>query len=537
MIKHTKAIRNLIQNADKGILAAQFQLHENYSKGKYVEQNDKYSRKYLKLLENSILDTKLCVNSLQLTNFRRFQDLNITFDKKITVIIGDNGSGKTSIVDSLAKLFSWFNNNLEKGGVVGKPIISTDINVNSIDYSEINCKFSLNNINLFDVSLSKTIDGYPDKKTSEVDEVKRLASIYRKTSKNKGTIIPLLAFYSVERSNFTLNMTIPEKMSIDGIKNRYAALKNALEGSGKLEDFSKLYIELVNLAEGEESKEVKNLREQIVNLQKTIEEVYHGTVPPKEDPFLEKLNNKKEELEELRLLKHSSKLQNHLNFVNKAIETIVPDVKNLTIDRSLGKPRILVDNLGNTVNIAQLSQGQKMLVALAGDLARRLVTLNPDLDEPLNGHGIVVIDEIELHLHPRWQQEILIGLQKTFPNLQFIVSTHSPQVLSTVDKNCIRQICIDHSGNPIINTPTFQTKGVTSADIMARIMGTNSVPENIEEAAWLDDFYNYLQADNKSAVDSTLIKIRKHFGDKHPVVVDCESRIRISEMRARLGKG
>lgn len=154
--------------------------------------------------------------------------------------------------------------------------------------------------------------------------------------------------------------------------------------------------------------------------------------------FLAKLNAMKEQLVCTLESMPSASHQRHLALVNHAIETLVPDVKNLEIDRSSGKARLLVENFGNKVNITQLSQGQKMLVALAGDLARRLTTLNPESDEPLKCHGVVIIDEVELHLHPRWQQEILIGLQRTFPNLQFIVTTHSPQVLSTVDNECIR---------------------------------------------------------------------------------------------------
>ncbi len=287
--------------------------------------------------------------------------------------------------------------------------------------------------------------------------------------------------------------------------------------------------------EEEDSKEVKELKEQIKTLQSTIDDVYQGKQPKDDDPFVARLNLIKTQLAEKLSSKMPSKHQRHLNFVNEAIETLVPDVKNLEVDRSLGKPRILLENFGNKVNIAQLSQGQKMLVALTGDLARRLVTLNPDAEKPLHGHGIVVIDEIELHLHPKWQQEIIIGLQNTFPGLQFIVTTHSPQVLSTVDHKCIRQICLDKNGSPTVNIPVFQTKGVTSASILARIMGTNSVPEKLEEAIWLSDFSKYLQENNEAMRQSTFAKIKEHFGEKHPVVVDCESQVRIYNMKTRLG--
>ncbi|MGU5737063.1 retron Ec78 anti-phage system effector ATPase PtuA [Aeromonas caviae] len=530
----SRTIRSLVENADKGNLLSQFELHENYLKGKYVERNEDQAKEYFSLLEKSLINKKVKLSSLFFINFRRFKELNITFDEKLTVIIGDNGAGKTSFADAISYILSWFNNNLERENVNGNFIKSNDVDVNATDYSELVYDFKLDKVNKFQASLALAVPGFSGSKSNDVSDLKKCASIYRNTSKNASISLPLFAYYSVERSNAESKTSVTENSAGDEVVNRFSAIKDAVKG--KLDDFSKLYIELVNLAEGEDSKEIKDLKEQIITLQRTIDDVYEGAQPKDNDPFTAKLNAKKERLAVLLESKGSIKYQRHLSLVNKAIETLVPDVKNLQVDRSSGKPRILVENFGNKVNIAQLSQGQKMLVSLSGDLARRLVTLNPDSEKPLEGHGIVVIDEIELHLHPKWQQEIIIGLQETFKNLQFIVTTHSPQVLSTVDKNCIRHITFDKYGDPIIEIPTFQTKGVTSASILARIMGTNSVPEKLIEASWLTDFSIHLKSNNEKLRESTFAKIKKHFGENHPVVVDCESQIRIHSMKARLTK-
>lgn len=534
----SRTVKHLIQSANKGNFESSFQLYRNYSEGRNVEQrNETLACKYFTEVETALIEKKLILSSLHLTDFRRFRALDISFDERVTVIIGDNGAGKTSIAEAIAKVFTWFNNNLEKSDVNGRPVVQTDINVNSNEYSEVTSKFQFDKKNTVEATIGVLSPGYVGNSPTNVVAIKQVANMYKVMAKNSSVIIPLLAYYSVERSDFTLSPTITEKASGDGVSNRFSDIKTALEGSGKLEDFSKLYIELVNLAEGVNTSEVKILQDQILTLQSTIDDVYEGEAPPENDAFTAKLNSKKDELDYLLKSMSSVKYQQHLNLVNKAIETLVPDVKNLEVDRSLGKPRLLVENFGNKVNISQLSQGQKMLVALAGDLARRLVKLNPDSDAPLDGHGIVVIDEIELHLHPKWQQEILIGLQATFPNLQFIVTTHSPQVLSTINNKCIRQMTLDDSGQPIVITPTFQTKGVTSADILARIMETNSVPEKLEEAVWLNDFSRYLKTNDKKSFDTVFNKIKTHFGVNHPVVVDCESQIRIVEMKARLNKG
>lgn len=534
--EHSKTIRSLVKNAEKGVLEAQLQLHEFYDKGKYVEKDEALSQKYLKMLESSLIDKKIYLESLSLSKFRRFHSLDIKFNENITVIIGDNGAGKTSFAEAISKIFSWFNNNLEKDDVNGRPITFQDINVSATDYAEVTGRFQLDRMNIFEASLARAIPGFTGSLSSEVNIIKQFGAMYRKVAKNTKIMIPLLVFYSVERSFLPFKQEISEKASGEATNNRFSALKDALEGNGRLDSFTENYIELVNLAEGEETKVVKDLGVQIATLEKSLHAVYEGRQPPADDLFLAKLNAMKEQLACTLESTPSANHQRHLALVNHAIETLVPDVKNLEIDRSSGKARLLVENFGSKVNITQLSQGQKMLVALAGDLARRLVTLNPESDEPLKCHGVVIIDEVELHLHPRWQQEILIGLQRTFPNLQFIVTTHSPQVLSTVDNKCIRQIRLDDEGHPTVNTPTFQTKGVTSADILARIMGTNSIPEKLEEAIWINKFHECLNNQDNAGADSYLDKIKIHFGVNHPVVADCESQRRIIEMRVRLAK-
>ena len=107
----------------------------------------------------------------------------------------------------------------------------------------------------------------------------------------------------------------------------------------------------------------------------------------------------------------------------------MPHLDNLRVRR---KPRLYmaVDKNGETLNVAQLSQGEKSLMALVGDIARRLAMLNPALENPLAGDGIVLIDEVDLHLHPSWQRRLCERLTETFPNCQFVLTTHSPLVIS-----------------------------------------------------------------------------------------------------------
>ena len=144
----------------------------------------------------------------------------------------------------------------------------------------------------------------------------------------------------------------------------------------------------------------------------------------------------------------------------------MPDFKNLQVSR---KPRLamIIDKNEETLNVNQLSQGEKSLMALVGDIARRLAMMNPKLDNPLLGKGIILIDEIDMHLHPQWQRSIIQRLQTTFPNCQFILSTHSPLVISDTQDILV----YDLDGQDITALPSLY--GQDANTVLLQYMDTN----------------------------------------------------------------
>ena len=94
--------------------------------------------------------------------------------------------------------------------------------------------------------------------------------------------------------------------------------------------------------------------------------------------------------------------------------------------------RLTVKKAGARISLQQLSDGERAFIALLGDLVRRLALANPGMPNPLEGHGVVLIDELELHLHPRWQREVVEKLRTSFPNIQFIATTHSPFIIQSL---------------------------------------------------------------------------------------------------------
>ncbi len=123
----------------------------------------------------------------------------------------------------------------------------------------------------------------------------------------------------------------------------------------------------------------------------------------------------------------------HLAALRRAAKGFLPECKTLRAETS-PKPRLLVDKGGIELDARQLSDGERGLLALVLDLARRLSQANPGLADPTKqGEAVVLIDELDLHLHPKWQRTIVDRLTNTFPRCQFIATTHSPQIVAAVE--------------------------------------------------------------------------------------------------------
>ena len=115
------------------------------------------------------------------------------------------------------------------------------------------------------------------------------------------------------------------------------------------------------------------------------------------------------------------------------------------------------------------------MLALAADLAWRMAQGNPHLADPLESEAVVLIDEVELHLHPAWQQRVLTDLVRTFPNAQFIVSTHSPQVLTTVHPRHIVRL-VREGDRIVTDETTGATYGAEAGEVLSVEMGVDERP-------------------------------------------------------------
>ena len=151
-----------------------------------------------------------------------------------------------------------------------------------------------------------------------------------------------------------------------------------------------------------------------------------------------------------------------LKAVRNAISVLTPDFSKMKIDKN--RQSVLITKGNTSIDFSNLSDGEKGVITLFGDIARRLAIANETLENPLEGNGIILIDEIDLHLHPSWQRKICHALVKTFPNCQFVITTHSPQILGELKTD---EIWLLNDFNVYRPDSSF---GLTSNQILDEVM-------------------------------------------------------------------
>jgi len=184
-----------------------------------------------------------------------------------------------------------------------------------------------------------------------------------------------------------------------------------------------------------------------------------------------------------------------------------------------------------------LSDGLRNTIGLTSDIAHRAVRLNPQFgaDAARLTPGIVLIDEVDMHLHPEWQQLVLKAFLDAFPLIQFIVTTHSPQVLTTVKSESIRILAQDSDGVWSASPPKEETKGDESATVLASVMGVDPVP-HVPEAGDLNRYRHLIQLQQQNTDEGKALRITldAHFGPRHHLMLDCDRMIRLAQFKAKL---
>jgi predicted ATP-binding protein involved in virulence len=435
----------------------------------------------------------LRLDRLNLKNFRCFDRSDLDFHEKLTVLVAENGQGKTAVLDAIAIALGLFVDTVAATRHHG--FYRTDVRLTRAQDGTMIANLPT----AFDaqgqvagqpVKWSRELRKYSLRarsSTKDAEHLRKAAQGFRDNSGNSA-ILPLVAFYGTGRLWSEHRLTEGKRENALSGTGRFSAYTDCLTSFSSFKGFLAWYEQKVN---------------------EIADPKFKGE------------------------LSHSLPL---VSAVNEAVRIVLEPVGWRELGWDSAQKALIVNHpVHGKLPLSLLSDGVRNMIALIADIAYRCATLNPYFSEKAAQQtpGILLIDEVDMHLHPRWQQMIVELLRKAFPSLQMVITTHSPHVLSTVDRQSIRVLRIV-DGKIVSETPTLQTRGVMSADVLAAIMRVDPVPP-IEEAAWLSQ-YRAMIEDGAAERDEALAlrrKLNSHFGESHPLMDDCDRLIRFQAFRLK----
>jgi predicted ATP-binding protein involved in virulence len=318
------------------------------------------------------------IDKIHIRNFKGFKDQTFEFKEQFTVFIGDNAKGKTSVLDALAIAAGSFFLGID--GIVARTIEDREIRLITIDGQPkpqkpvtIEANGHIDNKAIYwkrEIIKQKTT--HKDAKAISSIAAQKLND----SRKQSGILFPIIAYYGTGRL-----WAEHEKVSFQR------------QGEGVIMAY-------IN------SLSAKSSNKEFLSWIKTQEDTI--------TKFAQPLDNA------------------HLKAFKQAILALIPNNtwQDMAFDRKQDELMgIFTDDKGvkNKLGFGQLSDGYRNAISIAADIAYRCIQLNPSLGERavLDSEGIVLIDEIDLHLHPNWQHHFIRDLKKAFPKIQFVATTHS----------------------------------------------------------------------------------------------------------------
>lgn len=413
------------------------------------------------------------VKRLVLYDFRGIEKLDVDFAQPVTCFVGVNGAGKSAVLDALAIGLSQLTARINSQPLRARPIALDDIR-HGASFARIEITVELRGEDVtWAIVTNRKKGAYTDplrKSSLEVlnHAVARLNREWEhvESERQEPYSLPLAVYYDVNRAVLDIPVRVRELLA----NNPHEVYRDALDHGGA--DFKRFFIWFRNREdyENEQRRDTPTFREAA------------------------------------------------LEAVRQAI----------TIFTGFGEPRIRRSPLRMTVvkeglelNVAQLSDGERNMLAMVGDLARRFSVLNTGLKNPHEGEGVALIDEIDLHLHPRWQREVVAKLQTTFPNCQLILTTHSPQVIGELAPESVMLLSegrlLGHAERAL---------GLSSGEVLEQLMEVSALNQPVKDA--IEAIQTLLDADKTDAAREQLSRLRAKVG-AIPAVLELEAALQSLE--------
>lgn len=502
------------------------------------------------------------IDHLTLKNYRCFDELQVDFHPRMTVLVAPNGQGKTTLLDGIKTALWPF--------VAGFDLGSTTNNATGIHIDDVRREQSRPHEMEWRLPVSIAADGLirveqlirdgkilPGPQDGPEPEILRKWQTHRtrdkikKNTKTKDVFVmgtfdhrenvggfPLHRVYETalkdfaenfQRRIFSAQLAEPDELPMLGFY-----------GTGRLWSYKKL-----TTAHGESNPEAQSrtfaYRDCLApaSSYKHFASWFSRAFKSLRDAQIQSLEKGNSPSSGIAL-----ELSAPIRAVQQAIDTLLlPHSGWNTLEYSAQYDELVLqhEKYGKLM-VSQLSDGIRNMLAMVGDIAYRCYKLNAHWgeDAPKRTHGIVMIDEVDMHLHPSWQQTVLNELMEAFPKLQFIVSTHSPQVLTSVDATCIRKLVAKDDAETgqrgmDVQKVTQQTLGVASADVLAAIMEVDPVP-NVPAARKLADYRALIQQNLHDSEFGTRLRaeLDDHFSPRHSVIIECDRMIRLQAFKQKL---
>jgi len=414
------------------------------------------------------------IDRIDIENFKKFSRQEFTLHPSFTLFIGDNGSGKTSVLDALAVAAGiWLVNppdsTLQNSG---RNIAPSEIRLEGTQTGDrlqfreckpvsVRASGQIGEIDSIDWTRQIRASG---SRTSNADAKQALAviqDIFRRDAGGESVVSPILAYYGAGRAWLPSNQPIPSQKSSHQSR-RWAA-------------FYDCFNERIRFGE---------LRHWF--RRETIERGNRGGTPR---PGFEA--------------------------VSHAVMSCVPGATEVRFDSDRDEIVLTID--GNCQPFGNLSAGQRMMLALVADLAIKAVTQNAFLlelgpSEVLRRTpGLILIDELDVHLHPRWQRRVVSDLVNTFPSLQFVCTTHSPQVIGEVPTEQVRVLAAQD-----VYTPE-QTYGMDSNRVLQEVMSAGA--RNTEVDEHISELFALIDGEDFATAKGRLEALETVLGPNDPEVV------------------
>lgn len=395
------------------------------------------------------------INAIGFKDYRCFKDEKFKFNKQSTVLLGKNASGKTTLLDGIAVAIGGFLSGIDEK-TDSKTITKDDIRFNLYEEENVlvrddypptilqfKTKFMSQEIVWSRARNSLTSSKVTKKEANKiVNIVRQLVEDTRESKKERKIILPLFSYHGTGRvANFTKDMGLLQKTERI---SRFVGYKDCLKPASNYKFFLAWY---------------RKMKLRAFELQTSI-----------------------------------SSLDAVTNSITECLKLLTQE-ENRKVEKILfleGLIHIKYDD-GEMMPISYLSDGYQDVIGIISDIAFRAAILNPHLGENIlkETPGIVLIDEVDLHLHPRWQQKILFVLKTIFPKVQFITTTHSALIISTTEENEAFEIKV--KDERIITEPVGTPRDWYISDILANVFHVPKKPLYVTNTQPQLDLNNSMQ--------------------------------------------